>query len=189
MSVLTVICLDSTQNVLAALTRAVPPGAGEAVATLVGTSLPVRAVGPTPTHLAFPASLLAAVTVNDTQPDVVVDPQAFQVIDDPQDKTVHEVQPYPPTTPSSPIVNLKLDTTNGAVVTLQHVAAGTSLQGVVVLQKITTPPQAATILAPVTVTDAGTPVAAATDFATGETWEFSAFVPGIPPNAISQTLP
>lgn len=190
MSALTVVYLSSTLNVLAALTRAAPPGADEAVTALVGTSLPVRAVGPTSTHFAFPASLLAAVTVNDTLPDVVVDPQAFQVADDPQGKNVPQVQPYPPAIPSSPTVSLALDTTNGAVVKLLNVTPATSLQAAVVLQKITTPPQAARILAPVTVTgsSSGTNVADASGFSTNETWEFSAFVPGMPPNAISKTL-
>jgi hypothetical protein len=190
MSALTVVYLESTRNVLAALTRAAPPGVGEAVKALVGTSLPVRAVGLTTTHFAFPASLLAAVTVDDTLPSVVIDPQAFQVTDDPQDKTLHEVEPYPPATPSSPAVTVTLDTSNGAVVTLQNVTTTTSLSAVVVLQKVTTPPQAARILTPVTVTGSlsGTTVAPASGFLAGETWEFSAFVRGMPPNAISQAL-
>lgn len=188
MSALTVVYLDSTRNVLAALTRAAPPGAGEPVTALVGNGLPVRAVGPTSTHFAFPVKILAAVTVSDTLPDVVIDPQAFQVVDDPQNKTLHHVTSFPPATASSPNVGLTLDTTNGAVVTLQNVPFGTSLQAVVVLQKVTTQPQAARILTQQTVTDAGLRVALGRDFATGETWEFSAFVLGLPPNAISQTL-
>jgi hypothetical protein len=189
-STLTVVYLTSTGNVMAALTRAAPPGAGEAVTALVGTSLPVRGVGLTSAHFAFPASLLAAATVNDTLPDAVIDPQAFQVIQDPQGKTV-QVQPYPPATLTTPAVSLILDTAKGAVVTLNNVTAATSLQAAVVLQNVTTtPPQAARVLAPVTVTGgtSGTVVAAPTDFGTSQTWEFSAFVPGMPPVAISQAL-
>lgn len=188
MSALTVVYLDSTRNVLAALTRVAPPGAGETVKAFVGTSLPVRGVGLISTHFALPASLLAVVTVSDTMPDVVIDPQAFQVVDDPQDTTLRDVAPFPPPL-GNPKVSLTLDLTNGAAAKLQNVAPATSRQAVVVLQNVTTsPPQAATILGPLNVTDAGTPVAPASDFATGETWEFSAFVLGMPPNAISQPL-
>jgi hypothetical protein len=188
MSVLTVVYLDSTRNVLAAVTRAAPPGAAEPASTFVGNSLPVRAVGLTSTHFALPVTLLAAATVDDTLPGVVIEPQAFQLVDDPQNKALHQVTPFPQATTTSPTVGLALDTIDGAVVTLQNVTPGTSLQAVVVLQNVTTQPQAARILAKVNVTDAGTPVAPSTDFAPGETWEFSAFVSGMPPNAISQIL-
>jgi hypothetical protein len=192
MSMLTVVYLQSTRNVLAALTRAAPPGPGEPVTALVGTSLPVRAVGSTSTNMTIPASALAAVTVNDTQPDAVLDPQGFQVVDDPQDKTVHLVTPIPPPTGSPPpTISLKLDTTNGAVMKATHVATPT-LTLVAVLQKVTMPPQAATVIGPVTLVISSGSVsftaAPGTEFATSETWDFAVFIQAMPPQAISTTL-
>ena len=190
MSALTVVYLNVSRNVLAAVTRATPPGAGEPVNALVGTGLPVRAVGSRPTQLEVPASLLAIATVDKTLPDVVIDPQGFHVIDDPQDKTRREVKPFPPETPSSPRVHLALTHAHGAVVTLKNVPPTTSRQAVVVLLQITQPPQTPQILAPVTVTGdaAGTTVAGGAEFNSGERWEFAVFVELMRPKAISQLV-
>jgi hypothetical protein len=192
MSMLTVVYLQSTRNVLAALTRAAPPGPGEPLKALVGTSLPVRAVGPTSTHMAIPASELAIVTVTDIQPDAVLDPHAFQVVDDPQDKTVHHVTPLPPPTGSPPPkITLTLTKTTGAVIKAEHVN-NTTLTVAAVLQKVTTPPQAATVIRPITLGPSPSPVvytvAPGTEFAAGGPWDFAVLIQGMPPQAISKSL-
>jgi hypothetical protein len=81
MSKLTVIYLQATGHVLAAVTRAVPAETTEPITALIGPYLPVRSIGSDsqPVTLTFSADLLRAVTVND-QPNVVVNPQGFQVI-------------------------------------------------------------------------------------------------------------
>lgn len=191
MTMLTVVYLQSTGNVLAALTRAAPPGPGEPVTALVGTSLPVRAVGSTSTQMTIPASALAAVTVNDTQPDAVLDPQGFQVVDDPQDKTVHLVTPIPqPTASPPPTITPALDVTHGAVISAAHVTTAT-LTVVAVLQKVTMPPQAATVIGPVTLVissgSASFTAAPGTELASA-TWDFAAFTAGMLPQATSASL-
>jgi hypothetical protein len=192
MTALTVVYLKLTRNVLAAVTRATPPGAAEPVTALVGTALPVRAVGSTATHIAIPASELAAVTVNDTHPYAVLDPQAFQVVDDPQNKPAQQVTHLPPPAGTPPpAITLTLNKTKGAFIKVTHVHTK-MLTVAAVLQKVTMPPQAATVIGPVTIGPSPGPVfytfAAATEFATGETWDFAVFVQAMPPQAISKTV-
>ncbi len=188
MSALTVVYLTTTGHVLAALTRAAPPEGAEQVEAFVGANLPVRGIGTTPADFAFPANLLAAVTLGDSLPLAVIDPQAFQVVEDPQDKAHPKVTQFLVTT--APAATLTLDTTSGAKVKLTNVPPTTSLQAVVILQKVTTPAQAVTIPPPVTVTGDpnGTIVADKKEFAAGETWNFYAFVQGAPPSSLSQAL-
>ena len=83
MSKLTVVFLKDTGHVLAALTRADPPAAGEQVSALVGTGLPMGAIDGTSADVIVPVANLDAVTVDD-QPEVLLDPQGFQVVEDPQ---------------------------------------------------------------------------------------------------------
>jgi hypothetical protein len=189
MSALTVVYLKTTGHVLAALTRAAPPEGAEQVNAFVGANLPVRGIGTTPADFAFPANLLDAVTLDDSLPLAVIDPQAFQVVQDPQDKTHPKVTQFLGTA-SAPATTLSLDATSGATVTVKNVPPTTSLQAVVILQKVTAPAQAATIYPPVTVTGDpnGTVVDSKAGFAAGETWNFYALVQGTPPSSLSKTL-
>jgi hypothetical protein len=193
MSMLTVVYLQSTKNVLAALTRAAPPGPGEQVTALVGTSLPVRAVGKSSTQIAIPISELAVVTVNDIQPNAVLDPHGFQVVDDPQDKTVHHVTPILTSAPSptTPKITITLTKTTGAVIRAVHVHT-TKLTVAAVLQKVTQPPQAATVISPITLGPSSSPVvypvAPASEFTAGGPWDFAVFIQGMLPQALSKSL-
>jgi hypothetical protein len=189
MSALTVVYLKATGHVLAALTRAAPPEGAEQVNAFVDANLPMRGIGTTPADFAFPANLLAAVTLDDSLPQVVIDPQAFQVVEDPQDKTHPKVTQFLGTA-SAPATSLSLEAGSGATVKLTNVPATTSMQAVVILQKVTTPAQAVTIPPPVTVTGDpnGTVVADKAGFAVGEKWNFYALVQGTPPSSLSKTL-
>lgn len=189
MSMLTVVYMQSTKNVLAAVTRAAPPGPGEPVKALVGTSLPVRAVGTSSTQLAIPASELAVVTVNDTQPNAVLDPHGFQVVDDPQDKTVHHVNPVHRSSPTTPKITLTLNSSAGAVIHVANVAhTMVTFDGV--LQNVLPTPQAATFTGRVTIGPSnGTvdyQVAPASQFRSGETWDLAVFIQGMRPHATSK---
>jgi hypothetical protein len=181
MSKLTVVYLKTTGHVLAALTRADPPEGDEPVTALVGSSLTASAIGTVAADVAFPASVLAAVTVDDDQPDVLINPQNFQVVEDPQGQAPPQVKNFG--VPG--IVVLSLSTAAGAKVTVTNVPSSTSLPAVVVLQKVTSPSLAPTILSPVTVSvgPGGTVVADTTGFAPNDTWNMYAFVQGQPPVA------
>jgi hypothetical protein len=194
MTALTVVYLTSTGHVLAALTRATPPEAGESLDTLLGSHLPWHGTGQAAADVAFPASLLAAATVDDTWPDVsqsgtplatpLIDPQAFQFVQDPQNKTPPQVTEFA-TTAGSQAAQLALTVASGLTVTLANVPSNTSLPAVVVLQKVTTPPQAGTVLPPTTVTGAASgTVVAGTGFTAGDTWSVFVFVQGMPPSTI-----
>ena len=119
-------------------------------------------------------------------PTVVIDPQNFQVVEDPQDQAPPKVKNFG--APGNVI--LTLDTASGAKVTVTNVPTATSLPAVVVLQKVTSPSLALTILSPVTVSGgpSGTVVADKTGFAHSDTWNMYAFVQGQPPASASQTL-
>ena len=103
MSKLTVIYLQDTKQILAAVSRAAPPEGEEPVTTLVGSSLPVRSIsGQSSTgasasslDLSIPANLLAAATV-DLKPEVLLNPRDFQVVEDPSDLTHPKVQALVP---------------------------------------------------------------------------------------------
>jgi hypothetical protein len=191
MSMLTVVYMQSTNSVLAAVTRAAPPEPGEPVTALVGTSLPVSAIGQTSIQMAIPASALAAVTVNDTQPDALLHPHSFQVVDDPQDKTIHHVIPLtrPPAIPPPPKITLTLSKAAGAVIHVAHVAQTTlTIDGV--LQNVLPKLQAATLTGPVKIGPSNTavkyPVAPGSQFQAGETWSLAVFIQGMPPHATSK---
>lgn len=171
MNKLTVVYLKDTGNVLAALTRADPPAADEPVTALVGTSLPVSAFDKATAGITLPVQDLAAVTVDD-QPEVVVSPQGYQVIQDPQGAL--QVKSASP--PGQ--VTLAITTTGGATVTVSNASPA-----MVVLQKVTTSSPPPTILSPVTVGPGSTTVFSKTIFAAHETWNMYAFVQGLHPAA------
>jgi hypothetical protein len=186
MSKLTVVYLKDSGHVLAALTRADPPAAGEPVGALVNKGLPVSAVDAVSADVTVPVTNLAAVTVDDNQPDVLINPQHFQVVQDPSGQT-------PPQVASIGLaagnVALTIDTTSGAQVVVSNVFTAVSLPAVVVLQKLASPSPAPTILDPVTVTLASpTVVADPAGFVIGDTWNMYAFVQGVRPAASAITI-
>jgi hypothetical protein len=182
MSELTVVYLKDTGHVLAALTRADPPAGAEPVSDLVNKGLPVSTIDGTPADVILAATYLAAVTIDDDQPEVLINPQNFQVIQDPQGQAPPRVKNVG--VPGS-TVTLTLSAASGATVTVTGVPSATSLPAVVVLQKVTSPSLAPTILAPVTVPigSGGTVVSDQTGFAVHDTWNMLAFVQGLQPVA------
>lgn len=99
MSHLSVILVEHTGHVLAALTRATEPPRDEPVSALVGAGLPVRfnltvAAVTTAHAITIPADLLAAATVADGA-TVFDDPLAVQVVEGEHNgQPVTELQPY-----------------------------------------------------------------------------------------------
>jgi hypothetical protein len=183
--------------VLAAVTRAAPPEAGEPVKALVGAHLPWRGTGQAAVDVAVPVDLLAAVTVDDIWHDVsrsgaplatpLIDPQAFQVVVDPQNKTPPEVTKFP-TAPGAPVAALAFDhTSHDLTVTLTYVPSTASLQTVVVLQKITTPAQPGTIEQPQIIPGGTSPTVVSAGFQAGDIWSAFAFIQGVaPPTPVNQ---
>ena len=96
----TVIYLKATGHVLAALTRADPPADAEPVTALVGGGLPVSRIGAAAADITVPANVLAAVTIDDDQPNVMTSPQAFQVAPDPQGLHPPKVQTVASSSPA-----------------------------------------------------------------------------------------
>jgi|tagenome__1003787_1003787.scaffolds.fasta_scaffold20227794_2 hypothetical protein len=180
MSKLTVVYLKDTGHVLAALTRADPSTGDKPVSALVGAGLPVSAIAETSADVTLSAQDLAAATVDDDQPEVLINPQNFQVVPDPQGQGPPQVKNIG----AAGQVVLSV-TTSGAKVTVTNVPSATSLPAVVVLQNIKSPSVAPNILSPVTVTvgPGGTVVSGSTGFAEGDTWKMFAFVQGLPPAA------
>jgi hypothetical protein len=180
MSKLTVVYLNDTGHVLAALTRVDPPQGTEQVGALVGTGLPVSSVGGLAADFTVPVQDLAPATVDD-QLEVLLNPQGFQVVQDPQGQAPPKVKNVG--VPGSS-VDLTIAASSGAAVKVTGVSSPTTLQAVVVLQNVTTPNLAATILPTVTVTvGTATPVSGNTGFVTGEKWNMYAFVQGLSPTA------
>jgi hypothetical protein len=200
MTALTVVYLKSTGHILAALTRAEPPAAGEPLITLLGSHLSWHGTGQATVDVAFHAPLLDAATVDDKWPDVsrsgtplatpLIDPQAFQVVQDPQNKTPPKVTKFA-TAFGAPAAHLNLVATPAPrlTVTLANVSSSASLPAIVVLQKVTIPSQAGTVLPPTTVTGAvyGT-VVANSGFNAGDTWSVFVFVQGMPPAVIDRKV-
>jgi hypothetical protein len=181
MTKLTVVYLQSTMHVLAALTRTDPPQADEPVSALIGTGLPVRFIGQLPVDLILHAQDLSAVTV-DNQPDVLINPQNFQVAQDQQSQALQVIAAGVP----GSTVNCTIDHTSGAAITVTGVLSAPSLQAVVVLQKLTPPRPAPTILPPVTLTmGVSTPVHDKSGFLAGDTWNVYALVKTLLPTAQS----
>jgi hypothetical protein len=184
MSALTVVFLKDTGHVLAALTRADPPAPGEPVGALVDTGLPLATIDGTTTDVTIPVGNLDAVTVDD-QPEVLLNPQGFQVIQDPQ-------KVLPPKVTSVGVggstVTLSISTTNGAAVKVT-VTGGlvTSLTAVVVLQNVTTPSPALIVVRSVTV-GSSTVVDPPGVYGSGEKWNMYAFVQGLVPQAQNGVL-
>jgi len=179
MSALTVVFLKDTGHVLAALTRADPPAAGEPVSALVDTGLPLAVIDGTPTDVTLPVANLDAVTVDD-QPEVLLNPQGFQVIQDPQ-------KLLPPKVTSVGIVGSavtpSISATNGAAVNVTGVPA-TSLTAVVVLQKVTAPSPVLIVVHPVTV-GSSTVVDPPGVYVANEKWNVYAFVQMLQPTALA----
>ena len=173
MSKLTVMYLKDTGHVLAALTLADPPGGDEPVGVLVGTGLPVSFIGGLAAGVTFLARDLASVTVDD-QPEVVVTPQDYQAVPDPQGQAPPQVKNVGPTGQ----VILAITASGGATVTV----ANPLVPAIVVLQKVTPPSSPPTILPPVAV-GPGATVVFHTGFAAGDEWNMYAFVQGLPPIA------
>lgn len=183
MSKLTAVYLNDTGHVLAALTRADPPQGTEQVSALVGTGLPVSSVGALPVDFTVPARDLAPVTVDD-QPEVLLNPQGFQVAQDPQSQA-----PQVTNVSTSGQVAFAISASSGASVTVSNVTSATKLPVVVVLQNVTRPNLAATVLPTVTVTvGTATPVSGKTGFVTGDKWNMYAFVQGLSPTAAEVTV-
>ncbi len=182
MSKLTVVYLKDTGHVLAALTRADPPTAGEPIGALVNKGLPVSAVDTTAADITVPVANLAAATVADDQPEVLINPQNFQVVQDPQGQAPPRVKNVGV---QGSTVSVALHHASGATVTVTNVPSATSLPAVVVLQKIMSPSLPPTILAPVTITvgSGGTVIGDQTGFVAGDTWNVYAFVQGLVPKA------
>jgi hypothetical protein len=191
MTALTVIYLKSTGHVLAAVTCAAPPTAAEPVKALVGAHLPWGGTGQVSVNVAFPVGLLAAVTVDDTWHDVsragaplatpLIDPQAFQVVVDPQNKTPPKVTEFP-TAPGAPTVTLNFATPD-LTATLTNLA--TPLTAVVVLQEVTPAAQAGSILTAVPVPWSG--AAVASGFISGDIWSAFVFIQGAPAGLLNKT--
>jgi hypothetical protein len=173
---LTVVYLNSTGHVLAALTRADPPQGTEQASALVGTGLLVRFIGSLPADATVSAQDLAVVTVDD-QSGVVISPQSFMVTFD--SKGQAQVQ----NAGAANQITLAIDTTSGATVT------GATAQGPawVGLQKVTSPSLAPTTLSQVSVGPGphGSVVAGPGGFTSGDKWNMYALVPGVQP-AIKQ---
>lgn len=177
MSKLTVVYLKDAGHVLAALTRADPPQQAEPASALVGIGLPVRFIDNLPADVTLPAQDLATVTVDD-QPEVVVGPQGFQVVQDSQG------QPQVTNVGAASHVTLAIDTSAGATVTLSNA----TLPAMVVLQKVASPSLPPTIVSPVTVGPGGTVVLGKAGFTTGQKWNMYLFVQGLQPVAQQITI-
>jgi hypothetical protein len=183
MSKLTVVFLKDTGHVLAALTRADPPAANEPVGALVDTGLPVIVINGTPTDVTVPVAMLDAVTVDD-QPEVLFNPQDFQVVQDPQ-----KLLPPKVTTIGvvGSTVDLAISASHGASVKAQNVPPDKTLRAVVVLQRVT-PPGPLVIVARTVTVDSATMVENQITFSTTDKWNMYAFVQKLQPKA-SPALP
>jgi hypothetical protein len=175
MTKLTVVFLKDSKHVLAALTRADPPAANEPVSALVDTGLPLAVIEGTPADVTIPVAYLDAVTVDD-QPEVLLNPQGFQVVQDLQ-------KLLPPKVTSVGVigsaVTLLISAANGAAATVTG-APTTSLTAVVVLQKVTAPSPALIVVRPVTV-GSSTVVDPPGVYVAGDQWNVYAFVQTLKP--------
>ncbi len=178
MSALTVVFLKDSGHVLAALTRADPPAPGEPVGALVDTGLPLAAIDGTTADVIIPVGNLDAVTVDD-QPEVLLNPQGFQVIQDPQ-------KVLPPTVTSVGVggstVTPSISASNGAEVQVTGVSA-TSLSAVVVLQQKTPAPGPTLIVVHSVTVGSPTVVDPPGAYVHPDTWNMYAFVQGLAPTA------
>ncbi len=181
MSTITIVNLTDTGHVLAALTRADPPTGDEPVTALVGAGLPVRGIDTAAADIILPAANLAAATVDFDHPEqVLLNPQNFQVVQDPQtgDRTLQNIGVQAQ-------VTVNISAALGATVKVTNVQSAISLPALVVLQKVTSPSLPPTILSPVTITvgPGGTVVLDPTGFKSGDDWNVYAFVQGQKPTA------
>jgi hypothetical protein len=176
MTKLTVVFLKDSGHVLAALTRADPPAANEPVSALVETGLPLAVIDGAPADVTFPVANLDAVTVDD-QPEVLLDPQGFQVIQDPQNL-------LPPKVTSvgvvGSVVTPSISATTGAAVQVTGPPPLT-LMAVVVLQNVTAPAQTRIRVGKVT---PGSPPAVVDSkgvYTVGDKWTVYTFVQTLQP--------
>lgn len=185
MTKITVVQLKDTGHVLAALTRADPPQGTEQADALVGAGLRVSAAGGLAADFTVPAQDLTLVTV-DGQPEVLLNPQGYQVVPDPQGQAPAQVKNVG--VPGSSVIPT-IGAGAGAEVKVTGVSSATTLQVVVVLQNATTPNQAPIVLPAVTATvGAATAVSGKTGFVTGDKWNVYAFVQGLSPTAVEVTV-
>jgi hypothetical protein len=189
MSKLTVVYLKDTGHVLAALTRADPPAAAEAVRALTGAGLPIGPIDGASAAITIPAAMLHAVTVDD-QPGATLDPLGFQVVEDPQ-------RLKPPMVTGAGVqgstVTLTIRQSNGATVTVTNVPSAAPLTAVVALQKAASPtPAAIIVVTTVTVGSPGVVVLPPGGFVTSDNpgglvpndnWNMYAFVQSLRPAA------
>jgi len=185
MTKLTVVQLTDTGHVLAALTRADPPQGTELADALVGAGFPVSSADGLAADFTVPAQDLTLVTIDD-QPEVLLNPQGYQVVQDPQGQAPPQVkQVGVPGSSVTPTISAG----SGVAVEVTGVSSATSLPAVVVLQNVTTPNQAPIVLPTVTVTvGSPTPVSGKTGFVTTDKWNVYAFVQGLSPTAAEVTV-
>ncbi|HEX5143944.1 MAG TPA: hypothetical protein VFW21_08755 [Mycobacterium sp.] len=184
MSKLTVVYLQSTGHVLAAVTRAAPPDSAEQVTALTGPHLPVRGIGgASPVAVSFPADYLAATTVDD-EPDVLLDPHGFEVVENVQkDGTTHYLVRRLGVTGN---VTPKFD--SGKATVKINFQPATPLPMVAVLQRVKSPLPAEIINRPIPKDQpADTPITL--DTVDDTSWEVLVFVQSQPPIAVSKSSP
>jgi hypothetical protein len=170
MTKLTVVYMQDTGHVLAALTRTDPPQGTEPVSALVGTSLLVRFIGNLPASAAVSAQDLNIATVDD-QPGVVIGPQGFMVTFDPKG------QAQVGRAKAANQFTLAIDTTLGA--TISGATVGQNAR--VGLQKVTPSGLPPTTLFRTTVAAGFAIVAPTSEFTSGDIWNMYALVPGFEP--------
>jgi hypothetical protein len=177
---LTVVYLNDTGHVLAALSRVDPPQGTEQVSALVGAGLPVRFIGNLPADATLSAQDLDLTTV-DNQPAVVISPQAFMVTFDTKGQA--QVQ----NAGAASQITLAITTSSGATVT----GANAQVPARIGLQKVTSPSLAPTTLNSVSVGPGagGTVVAGPTGFTSGDVWNMYALVQGLQPAVKQITIP
>lgn len=178
MTKLTAVYLKRTSHVLAALTRTDPPQTDEPVDALIGTGLQVRFIGQLPLNLTFYARDLSAVTVDD-QPDVLINRQNYQVVQDPATRAFQVTGVGP-----QGLVVPDITTANGARVTVN---TAQSWPAIVVLQKLLGAGSPPPVIVPLLTVPFG-PAAAlpASAVASGDKWNMYALVQTLPP--FSQTI-
>lgn len=177
MTKLTVVFLKDSKHVLAALTRADPPAANEPVSALVDTGLPLAVIDGTPADVTFPVAKLDAVTVDD-QPEVLFDPQGFQVVLDPQNL-------LPPKVTSvgvvGSVVTPSISATTGAAVQVTGPPSSPPLTAVVVLQNITAPAPTRIVVGQVTPGSSPAVVDSKGVYKAGDKWTVYTFVQTLQP--------
>jgi hypothetical protein len=174
MTTFTVIHVQDTGNVLAAVSLAAPPEPAPPVGDLVGAGLPLRLLGlPAPDAITVPADRLATVTVdNDAAAE---NPRASGVVELVQNgEKRHKLELLKDSTTS---VDTDLDST-GAKVRYTGTAAGAELAVLVVMEQ-SGPQKLLSGVIPATAQQVTLPGT----FTSGEQWRTLTFVHGFTPSA------